>query len=399
MRLVGSRAARRALVMAIAAATIAAGLVSTGAPSAAVDHPVTCGVEDYDLRVTATAPAQGEAGGSVDLTDLAVSLRYPDGTLRQFTGSTGFLVLAGVDGPIALGTTPVDPTGWEGWTLPTASIDLPETPGPFAVAVERLDISYSIFGTPFTVQCVPDGGATGAFATVEVVEPATTTTTTSTSLPSGPQDVTSPVTGAITLGGVEGTVAAGSVFNGTLDESTGALTGTMTFPRLTTTNTVSGTEVTTDQQVSQVGAGTGVLAPDGTATWEATMSVRLFSLQFGTAAPTVFPDTCAFTDIEWSLEGTWDPATREVTLAEDAFEVPALPAGACGDLTAAMNGSIAGFNTAVELGLVLEAGETPLPPEEPPVDPPAGPVPPVPPPAGPVAPPAQPVRTAATFAG
>lgn len=398
MRHVGPRAARRALLMVVVAVAVGLGVVTSGPPGGAVDHPFTCGAESYQVRVTATAPAEGEAGGTVDLTDLAVSLRYPDGTLRQFTGSTGFLVLDGVDGPIALGTTPTDPAGWEGWTVPTASVDLPDAPGTFELRVTRLDISYQVFGTPFNLQCVPDGGPMAPFASVTVTDPGTTTTTT-TSTPSGPQAVTSPITGAITLGGVAGTVADGSVFNGTLDEATGALTGTMSFPRLTTTNTVGTAEVTTDQQVAQVGPGTGVLSPDGTATWEGTMSVRLFSLQFGTAEPTVFPDTCVFADIRWRLEGTWNPATRAVTLAEEGFEVPALPAGACGDLTTAINGSIAGFNTAVELGLVLEEGATPPPAGPPPPPPPAGPGAPGGPGASPVAPAAQPVTAPAAFTG
>lgn len=354
------RQLRRVAAVASIAATSAIVVIwgpspAQGASSFAAD----CSGLPMEVAVGADAPATAAPGASVPLTDLSVDITDPTSNPWGIDAiQSGYLKLAGVTAPVVLGTTPIDASSpVVAWDIPSASTTAPATAGPFDLVVEYIDFTAEAFGTSFTIRCTPDSSPAPAFASVDVATPTTTTSTTST--PGSAIAVTSPVTGSMRIGGVDGAAFSGVTFNGTLDEAQGTLAGTMSFPRAKATSNVGDLVVKTDQQIIQVGAGEAELHDDGTATWHATYQIRMYSLQLGDAPATEFGASCTLGPIEVDATGTWDPATNALDVAQENFEIPRLTdPDACGSYTGTFNSTVAGFDTAVEFGLVLVEGTT-----------------------------------------
>src|SRR5699024_4336196 len=241
------------------------------------------------------------------------------------------------------------------WDLDELQLGSVDSVGTVELRFEYLVFSTTAFGQPTGGQCVPTGDGP-IIGTVEVVE-GSSEPPPGEETPDGPYDVSSPITGSLTIAGVEGKVGDGASFNGTLDDATGDLEGTMEFPRQAVANDFGGATVTTDQRVYQIGPGHGVLNEDGTATWQATYGLQIYSISLLGD----FPDTCKFEGINMRMTGTWDPETRQITLEEEGWYLPRPDGDVCGGQTSNVAGAIVGGNNAATFNMTLSEGRIPPP--------------------------------------
>lgn len=179
-----------------------------------------------------------------------------------------------------------------------------------------------------------------------------------------------------------------TTFQGTWDDETGDLAGTLTVPVVSTVSN----GIPIDLQISQTGGGTGNVDPTtglGSLSVTATMNISSPDPAIGPLLGTtcnVGPFTLAL-DVVADLTAT--PATFAMTA--DGFTVPA--AAGCGALDSTVNTTlgITGASTTTTSAVLNFAQTNELPP--PPTPPPPAP------PALPPTPPAQPVAAQPTFTG
>lgn len=327
---------------------------------ATADYPppfdAVCGFLPSQVRVGADVPATVEVGEPIVLGNVEVEMLY-DGELWGETPFSGGLKFEDFE-IVALPEAPASQ-----WTIDELELGPIDSVGSVELNFEFLDYSTVAFGQPTGGQCVPDAEGP-LIGTIEVVEgsdedpPGEET-------PDGPYDVTSPITGSLTIAGVEGDVADGAVFNGTLDDSTGILEGTMDFPRQAVEKDFGGTSVVTDQRIYQIGSGRGVLSDDGTATWEASYGLQIYSISILGD----FPDTCRFEGIRLRMTGTWDSETREISLEHEGWYLPRPEGDVCGAGTSNVAGAIVGADNAAVFNMTLSEGQSEPPAIDPPVDP------------------------------
>lgn len=231
-----------------------------------------------------------------------------------------------------------------------------------------------------------------------------------------PQEVSAPVTGSLTVNAGASPFADGTVyFIGTFDPETGDLVGTFTFPPGQTSTDLA----VVTRQVTQTAPGAGSVDLDtGAATFTAGLVLSLEQITVPALSITDAPlDPCTYV-MTLDLTGTFDAATRVLSLSEDGFAItvnPADPPDRCldpanpfaGIVNPAIDAAVLGDDgagVANAFAATFDVGVAQVPPPPPSV-PPAGlpptQVPPtqVPPADPPAAPPATPVAAQPTFTG
>lgn len=326
---------------------------------ATADYPpqfdAECGFLPSQVRVGADVPASVEVGDPIVLENVEVVMLYDD-ELWGETPFSGGLKFEGFE------IVPLPEAPASQWAIGELELGPVDSAGTVELTFEFLDYSTMAFGQPTGGQCVPDNDGP-LIGTIEVVEGAIEDPP-GEEAPDGPYEVTSPVTGSLTIAGVKGDVADGAVFNGTLDDSTGRLEGKMDFPRQAVEKDFGGASVVTDQRIYQIGSGAGVLSDDGTATWEATYGLQIYSISILGD----FPDTCRFEGIKLRMNGTWDAETREVSLEHEGWYLPRPEGDVCGGGTSNVAGAIVGADNAAVFNMTLSEGQSEPPAIDAPVD-------------------------------
>lgn len=169
-----------------------------------------------------------------------------------------------------------------------------------------------------------------------------------------------------------------TIFQGTWDADTGALTGKFVFPTVTVSVT-NPSAATISLVVEQPTEGTGSVDPvTNAATFDADLQLTLLTIDIG-LGPFEITD-CSY-GMSISLAGDYDPETGLVDLASSGFGLSAVDAanpdrcyyiGLGQTIASIIDGAIVGtgnsFNTTFDLGI---ADAAPPPPPPPPPAPPA----------------------------
>lgn len=109
-------------------------------------------------------------------------------------------------------------------------------------------------------------------------------------------------------------------FDGTLDDETGELRGSFTFP-LIISNITQPFPVVVEAQLSQSGDAVGSIdLTTGAATLDATISIGL-TIKTGTGAVLV-GGACSIGPISLGFTGSWDAATGTLSISDEGFSLP-----------------------------------------------------------------------------
>lgn len=127
--------------------------------------------------------------------------------------------------------------------------------------------------------------------------------------------------GQLSVGDTTFDLPTTSGFNGTLDDTTGDLSGTFVFPVIETDITQP-FPVKVKVTLSQTGNATGVIDPStGDAALDATVNI---GLEIRTAAGALLVGApCGIGPVDLTFEGSWDEAAGTLSLADDGFVLPA----------------------------------------------------------------------------
>lgn len=207
-------------------------------------------------------------------------------------------------------------------------------------------------------------------------DPSDSTTTTVAS--STVTEISSNLTGGLTLvtgdGTVELPVAPGSAFTGQFDSATGDLTGTVDIADGTFDYAVtSPVETTATISYTFTNGGpitNGRIEPDGTVSFDDVQTLALTNIAvLGSDFPLL--ETCRFSNIHLAYTGTFDDATGTINVTSATIETPDLD-GACGmigtiDVTGMLADALGGSTTTSHLSFVagIEDITPPVTPEEP----------------------------------
>lgn len=127
--------------------------------------------------------------------------------------------------------------------------------------------------------------------------------------------------GTLSVGDTSFALPTTSGFNGTLDDTTGALAGTFVFPVIETDITQP-LPVKVKVSLSQVGDATGTIDPS-TGAADLAVSVNI-GLEIRTAAGALLVGApCGIGPVALAFAGTFDPVAGTLTLSDDGFDLPA----------------------------------------------------------------------------
>lgn len=235
------------------------------------------------------------------------------------------------------------------------------------------------------LKAIGAGAAISVASFVAIVPSALAETTTTTAPPttvaSSIVDIASNLTGQLSLAksGADPVVLpvpSGSTFTGTLDTTTGDLTGSVNIVPGSVTFDVTDpapTSATIYYSFTSGGPITdGRIEPDGTVTFTDVQTLALTKLTVALLPDDEFDlePTCRFVNIKLDYTGTYDADTGAVNVTSATIDTPALE-GACGkiinglvDVTEQVNGLIGGSTTTATLGFnaAVEDIEEPEPP-------------------------------------
>lgn len=132
--------------------------------------------------------------------------------------------------------------------------------------------------------------------------------------------------------------AATSLFDGSYDDTSGALTGTLVLDGGTTT--ISGTPLGDDAQVTAFfttgsAISNGLVAADGTVSFDDTLTLEFFEFTIDGHITDV-PGECATGPVDLHYVGTHDAATGRITATAGPVAAPRMAAGSCDELSSAI---------------------------------------------------------------